>query len=159
MLFAEHQRRQKKTAGLHQRFLFCIFYLQSIVANDGQPCNFLLFIQHSQDNGEAKGLSQKEVALASKIDNSNYSKIEGGKTDPSFSSILKIAKALGVDSADLFRADELFKEVNSKDKTLMEKLSLINTLAKDEQQAIFRMIDLAASNKRLKDNLTQLIAQ
>jgi transcriptional regulator with XRE-family HTH domain len=108
---------------------------------------------------EAKGLSQKEVALASKIDNSNYSKIESGKTDPSFSSIVKIAKALGVELADLFRADELFKEVNSKDKTLMEKIAIINTLAKDEQQAIFKVIDLAASNKRLKDNLTQLIAE
>jgi len=59
----------------------------------------------------------------------------------------------------LFQANELFKEVNSKDKTLMEKISIINTLGKDEQQAIFKVIDLAASNKKLKDNLTQLIAQ
>ena len=41
----------------------------------------------------------------------------------------------------------------------MEKLSLIDTLAKDEQQAIFKLIDLAVSNKKLKDNLTQLFAQ
>ena len=41
----------------------------------------------------------------------------------------------------------------------MEKISIINTLGKDEQQAIFKVIDLAASNKKLKDNLTQLIAQ
>ena len=41
----------------------------------------------------------------------------------------------------------------------MEKISLIDTLGKDEQQGIFKMIDLAVSNKKLKDNLSQLIAQ
>ena len=41
----------------------------------------------------------------------------------------------------------------------MEKLALIDTLGKDEQQAIFKMIDLAVSNKKLKDNLQSLIAQ
>jgi transcriptional regulator with XRE-family HTH domain len=108
---------------------------------------------------EAKGLSQKEVAIASKIDTANYSRIENGKTDPSFSAVMRIAKALGVELSDLFKADEVFKEVSSKDKTLMEKIAIINTLGKDEQAAIFKVIDLAASNKKLKDNLTQLIAQ
>jgi hypothetical protein len=31
-------------------------------------------------------------------------------------------------------------------------------LGKDEQQAIFKIIDLAISNKKMKDNLSQLIA-
>ena len=65
----------------------------------------------------------------------------------------------GVELTELFRADELFKEVNSKNRTLMEKISMIDALGKDEQQAIFKMIDLAISNKKMKDNLTQLIAQ
>jgi transcriptional regulator with XRE-family HTH domain len=65
---------------------------------------------------EAKGLSQKEVALSCKMDTAQY-------------------------------------------RSLMEKLSMVDTLAKDEQQAIFKMIDLAVSNKKMKDNLTQLIAQ
>ena len=108
---------------------------------------------------EAKGLSQKEVALACKMDQAQYSRIENGKTDPSFSAVVRIAKALGVDLSDLFRADEVFKEVNSKNRSLMEKLSMVDNLGKDEQQAIFKMIDLAVSNKKLKDNLTKLIAQ
>ena len=41
----------------------------------------------------------------------------------------------------------------------MEKISLVDALGKEEQQAIFKMIDLAISNKKMKDNLTQLIAQ
>jgi transcriptional regulator with XRE-family HTH domain len=108
---------------------------------------------------EAKGLSQKEVALSCKMDTAQYSRIESGKTDPSFSAVVRICKALGVELSELFRADEVFKEVNSKSRSLMEKLSLVDTLGKDEQQAIFKMIDLAVSNKKLKDNLTQLIAQ
>lgn len=107
----------------------------------------------------AKNLSQKEVTINAKLDTAQYSRIEGGKTDPAFSAVVRMAKALGVELTELFRADELFKEVNSKNRTLMEKISLVDTLGKDEQQAIFKMIDLAVSNKKLKDNLSQLIAQ
>lgn len=63
---------------------------------------------------EAKGLSQKEVPLPCKMDTGQYSRIENGKTDPSFSAVVRIAKALGVELSDLFKADEVFKEVNSK---------------------------------------------
>jgi len=41
----------------------------------------------------------------------------------------------------------------------MEKISMEDALAKDEQQAIFKVIDLAISNKKMKDNLSQLNAQ
>lgn len=124
-----------------------------------QSGNYMNLGQSLRKIREAKGLAQKEVAIAAKMDTGQYSRIENGKTDPSFSAVVRIAKALGVELTELFRADELFKEVTSKDKTLMEKISIINTLGKDEQTAIFKVIDLAASNKKLKDNLTQLIAQ
>ena len=41
----------------------------------------------------------------------------------------------------------------------MEKISMVDALGKDEQQAIFKVIDLAISNKKMKDNLSQIIAQ
>lgn len=53
-----------------------------------------------------------------------------------------MAKALGVELTELFRADELFKEDNSKNRTLMEKIYMVDTLGKDEQQAILKVIDL-----------------
>ena len=34
---------------------------------------------------------------------------------------------------------------------------MINTLAKDEQQALFKIIDTPLSNKRMNDNLQTLI--
>jgi hypothetical protein len=41
----------------------------------------------------------------------------------------------------------------------MENISMVDALGKEEQQAIFKMIDLAIFSKKMKDNLTQLIAQ
>lgn len=106
---------------------------------------------------EAKGLSQKEVASSAKIDTSNYSKIESGKTDPAFSSVLKIAKALGVEIADLFRADEVLKDVNSLDKSLMEKMALVEQLDKKEKAAFYSVLDAFIGKKKLKDALSSAL--
>jgi transcriptional regulator with XRE-family HTH domain len=106
---------------------------------------------------EAKGMSQKEVALASKIDNSNYSKIEGGKTDPSFSSVMKIAKALNVPLYDLFKAEEVFADVNSFDKSLMEKMALVDHLDKKEKTAFYAVLDAFLGKKKMKDALSNVL--
>lgn len=103
---------------------------------------------------EAKGLSSKEVALTCKMDPGQYSRVENNKTDIALSSIVKIAKALGVNVAELFTADDVFKDVNSIDKTLMEKISLIELLDKKEKAAFFTMLDALVAKKKLKDNLT-----
>ena len=108
---------------------------------------------------EAKGLSQKEVALACKMDNSNYSRIENGKTDPAFSSVIKIAKALGVELDELFKADSVFKEVNSSNRSLMEKVALIEQLDKKEKQAFYTLLDSMVAKKRMKDALEGALNQ
>ena len=106
---------------------------------------------------EAKGMSQKEVALACKIDNSNYSKIENGKTDPSFSAVARIAKALGVELSELFQAHELFKEVKSFDKSLMEKMALVEQLDKKEKTAFYSVLDAFLGKKKMKDALSNVL--
>jgi transcriptional regulator with XRE-family HTH domain len=108
---------------------------------------------------EAKNLSQKEVANALKMDASQYSKIENGKTDPSFTIIDKIAKALGVTLSELFRADEIFIDTHSQDKTLMEKIRLLDTLDDKDKESLYHIIDTFISKKKLKDNLVSLAAQ
>jgi transcriptional regulator with XRE-family HTH domain len=108
---------------------------------------------------EAKSLSQKEVANALKMDASQYSKIENGKTDPSFTIIDKIAKALGVTLSELFRADEIFIDTHSQDKTLMEKIRLLDTLDDKDKESLYHIIDTFISKKKLKDNLVSLAAQ
>jgi len=86
-----------------------------------------------------------------------YSRIESGKTDPSFTTLERIAKALGISLADLFKADEIFKDVNTYDKTLMEKLKLIDELEGTEKKSLYNIIDSLIAKKRLKDNLQSLV--
>lgn len=102
---------------------------------------------------ELKGLSQKQVALASKMDPAHYSRIENGKTDPSFSVVERIANVLEVDLNELFSANEL-KEINSYDKTILEKINLLEQLEPTEKSAFFTMLDALITKKKLKDNLT-----
>ncbi len=107
---------------------------------------------------EAKGLSQKELAGLLKMAQAQYHRIESGKTDPSFSSVVKIAKALGLSFSELFRADEIFSEVNAYDKTLMEKLRLIDALDETEKKSIYNIVDSLIAKKKLKDNLSAALS-
>lgn len=107
---------------------------------------------------EAKGLSQKEVALSCKMDMGNYSRIENGKTDPSFNTVVKITKALGVELHELFNANSVYRDISTYDKTLIDKLTLIEQLDKKEKQAFFVMLDALVNKKRLKDTLNNALS-
>jgi transcriptional regulator with XRE-family HTH domain len=106
---------------------------------------------------EAKGLSQKELAVLVDMAQAQYSRIESGKTDPAFSAVVKIIKALGVTMSELFNADEIFTDTNSYDKTLLEKLRLIDALDDTEKKSLFNIIDSLIAKKKLKDNLTSVL--
>lgn len=54
----------------------------------------------------AHGLSQEELAHAAKIHQTYLSGVEGGKRNPTVLVLERIAKALGVDMADLFKRAE-----------------------------------------------------
>jgi transcriptional regulator with XRE-family HTH domain len=107
---------------------------------------------------EARGLSQKEIANMIKMDQSQYSKLEKDKTDPSVSTLAKVAKALGIQLSELF-ANDLLKDVNSYDKSLMEKITLIDQLDEEEKTSLFKIIDGLFSKKKMKDSLTKALAQ
>lgn len=106
---------------------------------------------------EAKGLSQKEVAATVGMDQSQYSKIEKGKTDPTTATLQKITAAIGVSLAEIFASDEAFKDVGSYDRSLMEKLQLLEQLEEDEKQSVFKIIDGLVSKKRLKESLSNAL--
>jgi len=103
----------------------------------------------------AKNLSQKEVAVSLNMDPAQYSRIENGKSDPYFSTIEKIAKALGVEVADLVTGEDL--DVNTADKSLMEKLRYLDQLEEKEKNAFFALLDSLIAKKKLKDNLSNLV--
>ena len=110
-----------------------------------------------RDIRKVKNMSQKEVALILEMDQSQYSRIENGKTDPYFSTIEKITKALNISLNELFTSDGLFKDVNSYDKSLVEKLTLMDNLEEEERKCIFSIIDSLISKKRLKDALSNAL--
>lgn len=105
---------------------------------------------------EAKKLSQKEVITAIGMGAAQYSRIENGKTDPSVSTLERVAQALGVELAELFTADTI-QEVNSYDKTLMEKIRLMEGLSEDERKTIFTILDAFIGKKKLKDTLSSVL--
>jgi transcriptional regulator with XRE-family HTH domain len=105
---------------------------------------------------ELKNFSQKEVATASGIPQGQYSRIENGKVEPSVSTLDKLAAVFEVPTGEFFKMDAVYDDVNM---PLLEKIKIIDTLPKEEQTALLKMIDLAVANKRMKDNLQTLIAQ
>lgn len=83
--------------------------------------------------------------------------LESGKTDPSFSVVVKVSNALRFSLSELFKADDVFTDVNTYDKTLMEKLRFLDSLDDAEKKSIYTLIDSLISKKKLKDNLSNLI--
>ena len=107
---------------------------------------------------EAKGLSQKEVALTLSMNPSQYSKIENGKVDPQCSSIEKIANALGISLADIFTQENDLEHINSIDKSIIEKVQLIELLDEKQKESIFSIIDMAIYNIKLKQTLSNALS-
>ena len=106
---------------------------------------------------EAKNLSQKEVISAIGMGAAQYSRIENGKTDPSVSTLAKIAKALGISMAELFYDNDSLREVSSMDKTLMERVSLIDSLTKEEQKTLFTVLDAFVAKHKFKSTLKTVL--
>ncbi len=106
----------------------------------------------------AKGLSQKEVTINAGLDTAQYSRIENGKTDPSVTTLERIANAMGVSLAQIFAATEEFKEISSVDKTLMEKVNLMESLTDIEKQAIYTMLDAFIGKRKLKNALENVLS-
>lgn len=103
-----------------------------------------------------KGLSQKEIALSVGIDQAQYSRIESGKVEPTISSLEKIAEALGIKVVELFNEEKPI-DINSYDKSIVDKLRLLDELDDIEKNSIFNIIDIAISKKRLKDMLSNAL--
>jgi hypothetical protein len=67
------------------------------------------------------------------------------------------AKAFLPKLVELVNADDIFKEVNSYDKSIFEKLALVDQLEEKEKSAFFSILDALVSKKRLKDTLAHAL--
>ena len=105
---------------------------------------------------DVKQLSQNEVCADSGVPQGQYSRIENEKVEPFIATLEKLTSVFEVDITEFYKYHNLEQEANL---PLMRKIKLIDMLASDKQQALFKMIDLTLANKRMKDNLQTLIAQ
>ncbi|MBA3707105.1 MAG: helix-turn-helix transcriptional regulator [Bacteroidetes bacterium] len=106
---------------------------------------------------EAKGMTAKEVISSVDMGAAMYSRIETGKTEPSLSTLEKIAKALGVTLSDFFTPDDKLADVNSYDGSLMEKVKAIEALNEEEKKTVFSIVDAFVGKKKLKDALSGVL--
>ena len=103
---------------------------------------------------DIKQLSQKVVSATSNVPQGQYSRIENGRVEPSVSTLEKLASVFEVSMAEFFKTDSNAQEVNL---PLLEKIKLIDQLEGDERKALLKMIDIAISKKKMKDNLSNLL--
>lgn len=103
-------------------------------------------------------LSQKAVALSVGIDRGQYSRIENGKVEPTLGTLRKIAEALEISLGDFF-ADQQPLDINSFDKSLVDRLRLIDQLGPEQQQLVFSFIDALVANKKLKETLSTVLRE
>jgi len=82
-----------------------------------------------------KGLHQSQVAKKSGVIASTYSRIETCNVSPNLTTLIAIAEALEVPMAELFKRTEL------KDKTLIEKVEMINGLSEYNRSVVEILLD------------------
>ena len=102
-------------------------------------------------------MTAKEVVSSVGMGAPMYSRIENGVNDPSFSSLKKIAKALGIKLSDIFNTEDELIEVNSYDASIMEKIKLVEILTTEEKKMVFAFIDALIGKKKMKDALSGII--
>ncbi len=101
---------------------------------------------------EQKGLLQKEVANAVGVHPSNYSKMEKGERDVSIEVADKLANYFGITLDELVHMSEQTpKEITIVDKSVSERINLIQQLEEEDKSALFRIIDSMLTKSKFKD--------
>ncbi len=106
---------------------------------------------------KAKNMSQKEVISAISMEGAQYSRIENGKTEPSISTLERIAKALGVSIIDLLSLDKNSEDIESYDRTVMEKVKLVEGLTEEEKKTMYIILDAFIKKRKLKSTLQDVL--
>ena len=106
-----------------------------------------------------KGISQAELARIIGIHTAHVSRLETGKYAPSVDVLKKLSEALETTTDNLLSEDDLnTTNVRIEDKTLFERVKLIETLDSEEKQAIIKIIDSMLTKKKVTDLLTKQVS-
>lgn len=63
-----------------------------------------------------------------------------------------------MDIADIFNSNKVITDIDSFDKTLVEKIQLIEQLEENQKKSIFSIIDMAVYNIKLKQTLSSALS-
>lgn len=107
-----------------------------------------------------KGLQQKTVATDVGLDQSNYNKVENGKREPSVEVLQKLSVILGVTVDELLNPDNKQQPtpVTVEDKTVSEKIRLVEQLEEEDKNVIYKMLDTMLTKKKFQDFFQQNIS-
>lgn len=111
------------------------------------------------------GRSQTQLAEQIGSHLSHINRIETGKYNPSLDVVQKLAAVFDVSIDYLVsNTDEDFKEVRIEDKSLLERVKLIDSLDKEDKTALIRVIDSMLTKKKIlhlitQENISELLAQ
>lgn len=87
---------------------------------------------------------------------SHINRIETGKYNPSLDVVQKLAKALDVTIDYLVsNTAEDLREVHIEDKSLLERVKLIDSLEEEDKMALMRVIDSMLTKKKILHLITQ----
>lgn len=103
-----------------------------------------IFFSSIRQIRKSKKMSQQDVAEKSNMLASTYNRIENRKVSPSIDTVLKIAKALEVPFINLFQSDEII------DKSITQKLHMIENLSSYNKNVIEVMIDTVIEKDQLE---------
>lgn len=99
------------------------------------------------------------MAVAAGLHPANYNKMEKGEREPSIEALDKIAQLFGMTVDQIIHYEgDLPKDVTIEDKSVVERMKLIDQLEEDKQ-AVFRVIDSMLTKTKFKDFFEQQLAQ
>ena len=104
-----------------------------------------------------KKISQLELSEKIGITHNHYSRLETGKSQPSIVVLKNISLVLGV-PADYLLSDEDgdIPEIRINNRSLLEKVQLIETLDDEDQKLITRMIDTLLTKAKMRSLLEEM---
>lgn len=97
-----------------------------------------------------KGWSQNELSDKIGVHTTHFSRLERGKFQPSIDVIKGLAEAFAV-TADylLFDEKDEIEKVDIKDKSLFEKVRMIDTLDEEDKNTVMNVIESMLTKKRM----------
>lgn len=102
---------------------------------------------------KAKGWTQKELAEQIGSNASYVNRLEIGKVNPSVGVLERIADALECSLDHLVKGQGDDPEVHVRDKSLAERLRLIDALEEKDRETLLHLIDTMLTKKRMRELL------